>query len=169
MGVSNEEVFIGETMNKQQDWKEELRKRWHLWNGHIGGGGFVTCHNEVVEFIENLLTLSESRVRGEALKVIEWATGSDTGASSNALCRFMLGIKSDRYSHPLDTSDRGRCIRLLNLIPEWWDRLDEMASIPPTTVNVFGKDGLEIREEGWKDQIPLIRTQSSLTKKEREE
>ena len=93
-------------------------------------------------------------------KIIEWATGKDTGASSVALCRFMLGIKDDYYQYPIDSDDRGRCIRLLNMVPEWWNRLDEMALLPLREVSVFSKDGFEVREDGWKNQIPLIKNEA---------
>ena len=86
-------------------------------------------------------------------KIIVWALGDDTGMSSKAICRFMLGIKGD-YSAPSDADDRGRCIRLLNLVPEWWDRLDEMAEIPGTKVLTFEHGEVE---RGWKEQIPLIK------------
>lgn len=90
-------------------------------------------------------------------KAIDWATGHDTGSSSAALCRFMLGLKPAsnwEYEAPSDADDRGRCIRLLNLIPEWWDRLDEMAEIPGRKVLTFAKGEVE---RGWKEQIPLIK------------
>ena len=96
----------------------------------------------------------------ELLKIIEWATGEDTGTSSEFLCRFMLGISLNRISIPSDRGDRGRCIRLLNLVPEWWDRLDELAEYPSTKVNHYSSKGFEIREEGWKEQIPLIKQEA---------
>lgn len=105
------------------------------------------------------------------LKIIEWATGDDTGTSSEFLCRYLLGIEPNKHwgiSAPSDASDRGRCIRLLNLIPEWWDRLDELASLPARKVNVYSSKGLEVREEGWKEQIPLIRQEAALPEKEEE-
>lgn len=98
----------------------------------------------------------------QLLKIIKWATGNDTGTSSEFLCRFMLGIEPSQrgVSVPSDAGDRGRCIRLLNLIPEWWDRLDELAKIPSTKVNHWSGKGIEIREEGWKEQIPLMRREN---------
>lgn len=98
----------------------------------------------------------------DLLKIVDWATGDDTGVSSEALCRFMLGLKLGHWSNsaPSDAADRGRCIRLLNLIPEWWDRLDEMSKIPSREVNIWSKKGLEVRNEGWKEQIPLIKQES---------
>lgn len=79
-------------------------------------------------------------------RIIDWATGDDTGCSSNALCRHMMGFESDPHGFMAqsDADDRGRCIRLLNKIPEWWDRLDEMEQLPSHTVTCFGKNGVLI-------------------------
>ena len=97
----------------------------------------------------------------EILKLIDWATGDDTGSSSEALCRFMLGLEPGGWGFqaPSDADDRGRCIRLLNLVPEWWDRLDEMAEIPGSKVLTFEHGEVE---RGWKEQIPLIKKEAEL-------
>lgn len=98
------------------------------------------------------------------LKIIDWATGDDTGVSSEALCRFMLGLKPSHYvfSEPSDEDDRGRCIRLLNLVPEWWDRLDEMVSLPSHKVLCFTAKINEpiSKSSGWTEQIPLIKKEA---------
>ncbi len=67
----------------------------------------------------------------DLVKLLDWATGDDTGISSNAICRHMLGYEKAggwgwNMAAPSDSGDRGRCIRLLNLIPQWWDRLYEL-------------------------------------------
>lgn len=100
----------------------------------------------------------------ETLKnVTDWATSDDTGSSSMAMCRFMLGLppKDGYYSHPYDAGDRGRCIRLLNLIPEWWDRIDEMAALPTHKSYMFSNGKITIKESGWREQIPLIKKEAN--------
>lgn len=58
----------------------------------------------------------------------EWLRGMDTGLSSEAVFHYMtLGIKGG--STPSDSSDLGRCLRLLERFPEWRDRLPEMAAV----------------------------------------
>jgi len=89
--------------------------------------------------------------------LLKWASSEDTGASSISLFKHMLGFEDNRNASPMDAGDRGRCIRLLNLMPEWWDRLDEMAEKPSTQSIVFNGGGLDVEEHGWKEQIPLIR------------
>lgn len=73
-------------------------------------------------------------------RVIEWLLGDDTGISSKALVAHMLGVDGETMA-PWDASDRGRCIRLLKLMPEWIPRLDEMASV----------------NNAWKACLPLIK------------
>lgn len=59
-------------------------------------------------------------------RALLWLAGGDSGMSSKAICYHMLGMKSDG-SFPLDPSDLGRCLRLLELFPEWKPRMGEMA------------------------------------------
>ena len=67
-------------------------------------------------------------------RALEWAFGDDTGLSSKAIAMHMLGVKpSDRwgYGYPSDGGDLGRCVRLLDAIPEWRERIPEMAAHSP--------------------------------------
>ena len=57
--------------------------------------------------------------------IFKWLLSDDTGSSSMKLCAHMLGLERQGFA-PSDASDRGRCIRLLRLMPEWIERLDEM-------------------------------------------
>jgi len=60
---------------------------------------------------------------------MEWLLGDDTGVSSEAIWRHMMGRRQrDGYfNYPSDPDDFGRCHRLLCLIPEWRARMPEMA------------------------------------------
>lgn len=61
-------------------------------------------------------------------KVMEWMTSDDTGISSKNIACHMVGISQyDPGFAPLDPSDLGRCLRLLELFPEWKPRIGEMA------------------------------------------
>lgn len=64
-------------------------------------------------------------------RAMAWMMGGDTGASSKTIARHMLGLPHTSpfgVSAPSDNWDLGRCLRLLALIPEWEERLPEMAS-----------------------------------------
>lgn len=60
---------------------------------------------------------------------LRWIVGRDTGMSSKAIWAHMMGVQEGDISqfYPGDASDFGRCIRLLDLMPEWKERLPEMA------------------------------------------
>lgn len=103
--------------------------------------------NEIVTYLDEAATQEE-----ELIDLIAWATGPDTGASSESLLRYMLGLSPGRFgvAAPSDQWDRGRCIRLLNKVPRWWDRLDEMAKI----------------SRNWEEQIRLMRLENRLNRDE---
>ena len=61
-------------------------------------------------------------------RALQWAVSRDTGSSSKALCAHMSGGKSEGAAdYPHDPDDLGRCLRLLQLVPEWKSRIAEMA------------------------------------------
>lgn len=66
----------------------------------------------------------------------EWLLGRDTGSSSMAIFAHMVGFNSPPggrrwWDAPSDPSDLGRCLRLLDLFPEWKPRMPEMANRSP--------------------------------------
>ncbi len=129
----------------------------------------VSINDEVEALLDTTLkAIKESREenRKTKSKVIDWATGSDTGSSSKDLCRFMVGllpVNGKVYQAPCDSDDRGRCIRLLNKIPEWWERLVEMEKLPSQKINIYSSGELRVEERGWKEQIPLVREEAKLS------
>lgn len=63
-------------------------------------------------------------------RVFEWLASGDTGLSSEAIMLWLSArVKDETWgSHtPSDPSDLGRCLRLLERIPEWKERMPEMA------------------------------------------
>lgn len=66
------------------------------------------------------------------MRALHWATGRDTGSSSKAILAVMTGAKpASRHDYPCDGGDLGRCLRLLDLIPEWKPRMGEMRTVSP--------------------------------------
>lgn len=93
-------------------------------------------------------------------RALFWALSGDTGISSEAIAKHMTGSTAVRMIPPSDSGDRGRCIRLLELIPEWLPRLDEMKKydapdVKPTGI-VIGGSGITAYDNSWSKQIPLI-------------
>lgn len=75
-------------------------------------------------------------------ELINWLLSDDTGISSKNICKAMLGLGDDNefLMAPSDRGDRERCIRLLKIMPNWFDRLEGM--------KMLGGD--------WIEQIDLI-------------
>lgn len=96
-------------------------------------------------------------------RALFWALSGDTGISSKSIMAHMTGQqKNDSFGimPPSDSSDRGRCIRLLELIPEWLPRLDEMKKYDTGTKKAEGitiaGSGISAYDNSWSKQIPLI-------------
>ena len=60
-------------------------------------------------------------------KLAEWFASSDTGMSSKAIALYLSGGVAT-HATPLDSSDFGRCHRLL-IHMGWQDRIGEMAKV----------------------------------------
>ncbi|MBL8499575.1 MAG: hypothetical protein JNL77_03160 [Nitrosomonas sp.] len=65
-------------------------------------------------------------------KIIQWLLSDDTGVSSVAIVSKMTGHKPLWGNGvPYDQDDFGRCHRLLEAIPEFMVRIEEMAECSP--------------------------------------
>lgn len=119
--------------------------------------GKSTAYKAAIAYLQDgLKPVPTGSIRRRAL---EWALSGDTGISSETLCSFMTGskISHNYFNAPSDAADRGRCIRLLKLIPEWISRLDEMKQLDKGYVTVNGDTiPLKEHEQSWTHQIPLI-------------
>lgn len=62
-------------------------------------------------------------------RAAQWVVGRDTGLSSVCLWATMMDVKPRDRSHPSDGGDLGRCVRLLEAVPEWKPRLHEMTAV----------------------------------------
>ena len=91
-------------------------------------------------------------------RALNWALSSDTGISSEAIAKHMTGSGAVRMMPPSDADDRSRCIRLLELIPEWITRLPEMVKYDQQRQEgiVINSSGISAYSNSWAQQIPLI-------------
>ena len=65
---------------------------------------------------------------------LEWVISGDTGISSKVIWAVMMGVRVDVMRStgvPHDPPDFGRCYRLLELMPEWRDRMHKVADQRP--------------------------------------
>lgn len=106
------------------------------------------CHNKPIE-----------------QRVLFWALSGDTGISSETIAAYFTGNPARRFTGaPSDAADRGRCIRLLELIPEWIPRLNELKQLDKGTVAINGADPIPRSEDAqsWSYQIKLIIAEGKL-------
>lgn len=55
-----------------------------------------------------------------------WRASDDVGLSSHYLASVLDGGFVREYAHPADGDDFGRCVRLLDAVPEFRERLEKM-------------------------------------------
>ena len=61
------------------------------------------------------------------IRLAQWFATGSVGTSSKAIALWLsAGVRGD--GPPSDPSDLSRCLALLDAIPEWKDRVGEMAS-----------------------------------------
>jgi hypothetical protein len=63
-------------------------------------------------------------------RIAEWLAGDDTGSSSKSIMLWLSSRTTDKTwgaDVPRDAYDLGRCVRLLEIMPEWKARMPEMA------------------------------------------
>lgn len=68
--------------------------------------------------------------RDELRDGLKWFFSNSVGMSSRAILSKMLDVGKET-SYPHDPSDFERCHRILQLFPEWRDRITEMADVSP--------------------------------------
>lgn len=88
----------------------------------------------------------------------KWLAGPDTGSSSKFLCYRLAGMQTYPVSAPSDPADFGRCYRLLQAIPGWRERINELSDIPAWAPLVKHWDELEqlYLEESPSGQAPKL-------------
>lgn len=63
----------------------------------------------------------------EGMGLAAWLASDDVGLSSRYMAGVLGGSFTAEYAHPYDPGDFGRCVRLLDAVPEFRDRLAIMA------------------------------------------
>jgi len=121
--------------------------------------GKTTAYKAAVAYLQDgLKPLQTGSVRQRAL---QWALSGDTGISSETMCAYFTGVEKGGpfgSQAPSDGADRGRCIRLLKLIPEWVERLDELKALDVGTISINGAEPIPRSQDShsWTYQVPLI-------------
>lgn len=107
---------------------EDLRSSFTL---RVAGKGNVVFDQGVHDFLTSEID-PVSTDTDEMAAARLWLQSNDTGVSSLTISHVLLGIpqKMDRLNGPLDPSDFGRCVRLLEKVPSLRSRMSELASTP---------------------------------------
>jgi len=102
-------------------------------------------------------------------RALFWALAGESGISSKAIAKHMTGISAEAafgFMPPSDADDRRRCIRLLELIPEWLPRLNEMVKYDSPDKKqdgfIINSSGISAYDNSWAKQIPLILQEGKL-------
>ena len=99
-------------------------------------------------------------------RALYWALSGDTGNSSRTIAGHMTANPIESHQMPpSDSDDRGRCIRLLELIPEWIPRLNEMIKYDKAEKQdgfIINSSGISAYDNSWAKQIPLIMSEGKL-------
>ena len=111
------------------------------WASYCGGWHITDTGREA-------LARCEATRQSIATRAAAWWASRDTGVSSEAIARHMQGLRKDCTWAPLDLYDFGRCVRLLDRIPEWKERLGEMSTFGPAWAEIVG---------AWDVLLPIYR------------
>ncbi len=94
-------------------------------------------------------------------KALEWLTHGERGVSSQVIFSQLTGLNITRDhgpypDHPADPDDLGRCIRLLDFVPEFKPRFGEMSARSAVWARLVESWDeltalLEMEVPGWKD------------------
>jgi len=88
--------------------------------------GAVEAANVVVDAARSIDEVSDKKT----MTVAEWLLGGDTGRSSEFMARVLSDMPADSFDgkndYPRDPSDFGRCVRMLEKIPNLYRRLGRM-------------------------------------------
>ena len=84
-----------------------------------------------------------------------WLANGNRGISSEAITSHLTGINFRGpwgLGHPYDPSDFGRCMELLEAVPEFRPRLKEMAEVSPVWAELV--ENWDELEKLYKEEFP---------------
>lgn len=93
----------------------------------------VDAADAIVRELERPPKLS---VPGEGL--VAWRRSDEVGMSSDYMACILSGRGQREYAHPLDPSDFGRCLTMLNAAPDLRDDMVKMSECSPEWAALVG-------------------------------
>ncbi|MGB0818212.1 MAG: DUF2312 domain-containing protein [Candidatus Puniceispirillaceae bacterium] len=76
-------------------------------------------------------------------RAAEWLENGDKGASSKCIYNFFMTGEVDSCAYPHDSADFGRCLVLVEAVPEWEKRLGELHVLDGVHGHVWQKLAIE--------------------------
>lgn len=105
---------------------------------------------EVDLLIQRIISQTEDRTLE---RLVTWID-ENVGISSESIYLYMtIGRVPDAFYAPSDRDDRRRCVKLLQAIPQWIDRLSEIEALKIEGISISGE-----KVTPWNEQIPIIRS-----------
>lgn len=115
----------------------------------------IAAANDIIAQCER-----EPVMASEGMGLKRWLASDDTGASSCYMAGVLGGF--DRpYGHPYDLDDFGRCMRLLEAVPEFRHLLDRMKPTSAEWANLVDSwDAIAdlFHRNDWKPAYKLLRS-----------
>lgn len=101
------------------------------WEPGVRLLGNVTAEDIAALCRERIAEARHPMSDDERRRALAWKSGTDTGLSSETIWFVMVGLPLPGGDIPFDHGDFGRCYRLLSELPEWRERLPEVAAAHP--------------------------------------
>lgn len=140
---------------KHKVWAKTIANMVYGFNGSDKNNPPVKGLDGATQTLEDIL--ADARREGheesveemiEALrKPLQWIVSNDTGVSSKTIWSVIMGVEPDYADVPADEADYGRCIRLLQLIPQWQSRLNEVVDKYPEWKEAIKRIRATLRKE----------------------
>lgn len=89
--------------------------------------------NTIIEAVNLIVAAYDKPITmaSPSMGLTAWLASDDTGTSSKTMAAVLCDVHLDKrqWSHPLDNSDLGRCLRFLEAVPEARPKLERMGAV----------------------------------------
>lgn len=96
---------------------------------HPGAGVESRCFNTIILAANNICQEFAKPVvkASEGMGLADWLASDDTGMSSLFMASKLTGMFEAEYAYPHDPADFGRCLRLVEAVPELESKIRDMS------------------------------------------
>ncbi|MGK0688754.1 hypothetical protein ACSFC0_25740 [Serratia marcescens] len=96
---------------------------------HPGAGVESRCFNTIILAANNICQeFAKPVVKASGgMGLADWLASDDTGMSSLFMASKLTGMFEAEYAYPRDPADFGRCLRLIEAVPELESKIRDMS------------------------------------------